>query len=182
MSDERSISEILDQVSKNHRATLEKLSSDSDGKDDFTEGVSYFDQLQKIDLPKETIENYEKIFQSHRSFWERVQLFLKAENQAGRWAKVIKDFSLIFVPYGRQISTVTEFINQRLIPDAMAQSEKKTQKLLITNVIIGVASAAILLGVLPGDTLALSPDAAWVGVAYSIINGAINYFDSEPTK
>lgn len=128
MSDNRSISEILDQATKMHRQTLARQDDDSDGKDDFTEGETYFEQLQKIDLPKETIENYEKVFQSHRSFGDRVKSFLKAENQAGRWAKVIKDFALIFVPYGKQISTVTEFINQRLLPESnnkdMAQSNE----------------------------------------------------------
>lgn len=180
MSDKRTVSEILDDFDSLRRKMLEKQAGDSDGKDDFTEGETYFERLQKIDLPKKTIENYERVFHKHRSFLDRLKSFLKAENQAGRWAKVIKDFALIFVPYGKQISTVTEFINQRLLP--MAQSKKKPKKLLITNIIIGVASATVLLGVLPGESIALSPDAAWVGVAYSIINGAINYFDGEPTK
>lgn len=72
--------------------------------------------LQGVTLSEETLLAYEDALDPDLSLGRRIRRFLTAQNGAGRWAKVIKDAFLIFVPYGRQINTITDFITDRLQP------------------------------------------------------------------
>lgn len=109
-------------MSKNypHNEDLPYADADSDGVDDFTEGESYFDvdgdEVSK--RSKEQIEDYKKVFE--KDGWDKFKAFLKAENKWGRRAKIIKDIGLLFVPYGRNISNVTEMTTE------IMTDEKKT--------------------------------------------------------
>lgn len=85
--------------------------------------------LQKIDLDEETIAQYQKVFQKNTGFWERFGNFLTAENKAGRYAKAIKDFALIFVPYGRTISTATQMAKEIIDDNDMKQSNNFADKI-----------------------------------------------------
>lgn len=85
---------------------------DSDGKPDFTEGEPY----EKDILKKVTIEQYEIAADRKKPFLKRVGNFLLGTSNAGRWAKVIKDFALFFVPYGKQIGDITDFVTDELQP------------------------------------------------------------------
>lgn len=60
----------------------------------------------------ETVSDFNTAVDRKKPFWHRVRRFLAAENKAGRKAKAVKDFVLIFVPYGRQIGTVTELASE----------------------------------------------------------------------
>lgn len=69
-------------------------------------------ELEKVGLDKETIAEYEKIFEKDTTFWQRLGRFIKAENKAGRQAKIVKDAILAFTPFGKKISTGTELLTQ----------------------------------------------------------------------
>lgn len=103
---------------------------DSDGKDDFTEHGVEIDTsiIEKSDYDKELIAEYNKIFESDTTFWERLGNFIKAENKAGRKAKIVKDFVLTFVPLGKQVSTGTELLTE-IIKDDQKDMSNFTDKL-----------------------------------------------------
>lgn len=72
--------------------------------------------LKLAHISKKTLEKYHDALNPRLSFGYRLRRFLSAQNEAGRIAKIVKDFALIFVPYGRQINTLTDFVTQRLTP------------------------------------------------------------------
>ena len=86
------------------------------------------DILKEAELDEETISAYEKVFQKDTTFWQRLGRFIRAENRAGRYAKAIKDFALIFVPYGRTIATASEMATE-IITDKQRSNMSFSDKL-----------------------------------------------------
>lgn len=84
---------------------------DSDGKDDFTEGKDYSTKLREV-----TELQYKIAADKSEPFLKRVTHFLLGTSNAGRWGKVIKDFALFFVPYGKQIGSITDFVTDQFEP------------------------------------------------------------------
>lgn len=77
-------------------------------------------------VPNESFEIYQKVFDKDTTFLERFGHFLRAENKAGRKAKVIKDAALIFLPYGKKIENATEFITHIIEEeDTMTEDNNK---------------------------------------------------------
>lgn len=87
--------------------------------------------IESVDLAKEVHEEYQKVFDKERSFWDRVGSFLRAENKAGRWAKVVKDFALVFIPYGKTIDNITDLIITDKKQKQMAQLKEGTFQKII---------------------------------------------------
>lgn len=118
---------------------------DVDGKDDFTEGNMPPTSLPHINLDKETIDTYKKVFQKDTTFFERFGNFIRAENKAGRKAKIIKDFLLIFVPYGRTISSATEMATEIITEkqNNMLQDKKWYESKTIWSAVILVITSLL---------------------------------------
>lgn len=100
---------------------------DGDGVPDFAEN--------KLDsVPEEAFEYYKKIYQEDSTFWQRLGHFIRAENKAGRKAKIIKDGILVFAPWGKQVSDATELVtelisdNSNKKPDTMKEPKFKKIK------------------------------------------------------
>lgn len=132
--------------------------------------------LQGVTLSEETLLAYEDALDPDLPLGRRIRRFLTAQNGAGRWAKVIKDAFLIFVPYGRQINTITDFISDRLQPQQTSHNmtwlknrlkEKSTWR--------GIATVLTVLGV------SLSPEqtAAIVTAGVAFV-GLFEVFFKEP--
>lgn len=73
-----------------------------------------------VDLPEEVIRGYEKALNPKLPFLYRVRKFMAAESAAGRKAKIVKDAVLFFAPFGRQVSTASEFITGFIKPQSQS--------------------------------------------------------------
>lgn len=133
----------------------------------------------RVDLPKQTLQAYHDAMNPKLSFGMRLRRFLRAENEAGRIAKTIKDFALIFIPYGRKIETLSDFVTSRLEPQHKYNrgsdmnwiinrlKEKSTWR--------GIIAVATALGV------SWSPDQIAAIVALGVaVAGAFEVFFKEP--
>lgn len=106
------------------------------------------DKMEKlVNLEKEVLEYYQTIITPSSSFWDRLRAFFSASNKAGRGAKAIKDFALLFTPYGKQIETVSEFITERFIkPEqtdkAMNDSKKWYKSATVNSIIVIIVLGA----------------------------------------
>lgn len=105
------------------------------------------EDLQKVDLDEDTIAQYQKVFTKQTTFWQRLGNFIKAENKAGRYAKILKDFALIFVPYGRTISSAsemaTEIISDNKKRKPMLQDKKWYQSKTMWSAILLLVTATL---------------------------------------
>jgi len=131
-----------------------------------------------VSVPTEAVEAYQDAINPELSLLHRIRRFLSAESKAGRKAKIIKDFGLIFVPYGRHINNITQ-----LIGDLMASNEKQTSeapqsktpiksKTLITMGVLFIAGLLQALGVLP-DSVEIAKGQEWVAMVVALIGMAI---------
>jgi hypothetical protein len=75
-------------------------------------------EIQEFDkiVNDETRSLYEIALNRDKPFRERVFAFIQAENRAGRKAKIVKDFILMFTPYGNRISAFSDFIRDSVLP------------------------------------------------------------------
>lgn len=66
---------------------------------------------------------YEEALDPKIPLGKRLYRFITATNEAGRKAKIIKDFALLFLPWGKQVSNLTELatdiIKHEQIKDVM---------------------------------------------------------------
>lgn len=96
----------------------------------FRPGASFDDLVEESELKKVLVADFAYSIDRSNNFMSRVVRFLLAENEAGRQASVIKDFALIFLPFGQQVHTVADFIvakikqNQTKV-NKMPESENK---------------------------------------------------------
>jgi len=86
--------------------------------------------LKKVHISKQTLEKYHDALNPRLSFGYRLRRFLSAQSEYGRIAKTVKDLILIFVPYGRQIDTLTDFVTERLIPKTDIHMTSKAETFL----------------------------------------------------
>lgn len=70
---------------------------------------------RRIRLEEKILEEYAEVLNPSKSFLDRLRAFLGASSKAGRKAKAIKDFVLLFTPYGEDIASVSEFVSKRFI-------------------------------------------------------------------
>lgn len=91
------------------------------------------EQEKLIHLEKEILKSYEAVLNPSDSFWDRVRAFMSASSKAGRGAKAIKDFMLLFTPYGKQIGSVTEFVSERFIQSKQKQNEAEDMNWLFNR-------------------------------------------------
>jgi hypothetical protein len=71
-------------------------------------------EVELTDQQKEAIKAYRESLQPHRSIWNKIGRFLAGTSKAGRWASVVKDAALLFVPYGSKVDRITHFIVNEL--------------------------------------------------------------------
>lgn len=83
--------------------------------------------IDDFEFSEEAQKAYEKIFKKDTTFWQRFGNFLTAENEAGRKAKIIKDAILVFAPWGKQVSNVTELATE-IIDDDKSQTTNRPMK------------------------------------------------------
>ncbi len=129
-----------------------------------------YNTLKKANIPVEQMKTYDDLFRKKEGFFKRVGKFITATNKAGRRAKIIKDFALIFFPWGKQVADITEFATDVLKPEqtytdmpetTTTKNKERTAK--GATVAFGLLFIAGLLQVLGLDLgLELSPDAGWV--------------------
>lgn len=101
---------------------------------------------QRVHLSEETLEAYQRAMNPGYPFWHRVGRFLKAENKAGRKAKTLKDFALAFLPWGRQISTASEFITTAIIDEKTMDKPKHKSKTIWGAAIVALTAILNALG------------------------------------
>lgn len=76
-----------------------------------------------VDLDKETLERFEKANNPDIPFRQRFREFLRAENDLGKAARLVKHGLILLTPFGKSVKTVTEFGEQILLPESQ-QTEK----------------------------------------------------------
>lgn len=138
--------------------------------------------FKRVNLPREALEIYNEILDKDTSFWERLGLFLTAQNKAGRIAKTIKDFGTIFLPYGKQVDNLTDLIT-KIVEDEMPEQEKKSaakSSQMIAFFVLFVLSLLSYLGVDLG--FEVSPDAEMVGILTSIAGMIFRIITNQPVK
>lgn len=126
---------------------------------------------------------YKKLISGDFNIFKRARLFLLGRNEGGKVAKRIKDKILPFLPKQNLIRLGSKLITTILGGNKMSDSTPKKptkSKTIIINVIIGLASLGVLVGILPVDPETLNPDAAWVGVVYSIVNVILRAITGKP--
>lgn len=62
-----------------------------------------------------------------KPFSIRLKKFLLAENKSGRRAKLVKDFALFFIPWGKQVQTASNFLLEEVYPEHK-QKQEQVQK------------------------------------------------------
>lgn len=67
-------------------------------------------------LKKVTVEQYKIASDRKEPFFKRLSHFLLGTSNTGRKAKIIKDFALFFLPYGKQVGNITDFVTDQLEP------------------------------------------------------------------
>lgn len=68
-------------------------------------------------VSEQALRDYYAALQRDRPLGERIGRFLRAENRAGRRAKLIKDAVLVFAPWGPQVRTLTDVATHLLQPE-----------------------------------------------------------------
>lgn len=135
----------------------------------------------RVELDKETERTYLKALNRGKPFAYRIRQFLTASNKAGRQAKVLKDFALMFFPWGDKVETLTELVAhqiKRTMPDT---PKKKTEsKTIIVYSLLLIVSILYHFGIDLG--LEVSPDAAWVASATSVIGILLRLVTSKPVE
>lgn len=79
--------------------------------------------IHEANLSPETIRLYKQSMNPDLSFRTKALLFLAAENEAGQWASVITDFVTFFIPFGKRVNNIRDFIKTR-IKQQYTMSEK----------------------------------------------------------
>lgn len=83
------------------------------------------------ELEAYNVRQAEDIFQEYadaadrsKSLIKRIGSFLRAESTSGRRAKIVKDFALLFFPWGAKVGSATEMIRQVVLPDLEHQKQQ----------------------------------------------------------
>lgn len=83
------------------------------------------------ELKTYNVKQAEEIFQSYadaadksKSLKQRIGSFLRAESTSGRRAKIVKDFALLFFPWGTKVSSATEMLREVVLPDLETQQHE----------------------------------------------------------
>ena len=113
--------------------------------------------LKLAHISKQTLDKYHDALNPRLSFGYRLRRFLSAQNEAGRIAKTVKDFALIFVPYGRQINTLTDFVTEQLTPKKNTNMNWIKNRLKEKSTWRGIVTVLTALGVSlsPGQSAAI---------------------------
>lgn len=147
---------------------------DSVGSDLYDE-ERYFqigDDIRFVKVPKKAVEAYKDAINPDVNFLFRVRRFLAAENEAGRKAKVIKDFGTIFLPHGRAINNITDLIGELMSKEEKEKKPAVKSKTIITFGVLFVAGLLQSLGVLP-ESVEVAQGQEWVAMAVSAVAIAI---------
>lgn len=144
------------------------------------------DPMPKVFLKRKTLEQYQDVLDKDKSFWFRVKQFLRAENDAGRIAKIVKDFGLFFLPYGKQVGDVTELVSDVFIEEAKQEQIKYKEEENMSWFIDRMQERSTWRGITVALTsvgVAISPDQAsaitGLGVAVFV---AIEVFTKDQKK
>lgn len=138
-------------------------------------GISH-KSLRRAEISHKTLERYHDALNPRLSIGYRIRQFLRAENEAGRIAKVIKDAALIFVPYGKKIDTLTGFVTQRLI-----KHERGSNMNWILSRLKEKSTWRGIVAVLTAVGVGLSPDQATAIVTLGVAAvGAFEVFFKDP--
>lgn len=87
-------------------------------------------QVPTID--RKTFEAYSIAANKREPFLKRVKNFLLAESRSGRRAKIVKDFVLLFVPWGKQVSSASELLTEVFAKEPQ-QPKPNTKVMKITQ-------------------------------------------------
>lgn len=151
-----------------------------------TQGIEvHHKDFRTVRIGRTSLEKYKEALDSSQPFLRRVAAFFSATNKAGRRAKTIKDFLLIFLPYGKQVGNITELITE-LIIKPMAKTNTAPEKpkpgaqskTIIVFALLLIVSVLQHFGIDLG--LELSPDAAWLGTAAGIIGIVLRLVTGKP--
>lgn len=136
---------------------------------------------KKIKLSKETLKAYEQALDPKLPFSYRFKRFLTAQNQAGRIGKTIKDFALIFLPFGNKVSDLSHLITNQIkstMPES-AKPKSKSKTIIVFGLLFFVGLAQQL-GLDLG--LELSPDAQWVLIGSGIVGTILRLVTNKPVQ
>lgn len=130
-------------------------------------------------------EGYTQLLIGKFNFLKKAKRFLTARSKSGQDAKKIKDMLLPLLPYKKIVKPISNLITTILGGNKMPTEELPTKppqesKTIWANIIVGVVSLLVLTGVISVDPDALNPDAAWVGIAMSIINIILRLVTGKP--
>lgn len=98
-------------------------------------------QLKKhatpIEVPEEVLSLFEVVIAGTRpkkNFFRRVKSFLLAESKSGRRAKVVKDFALLFFPWGAQVKNASQLLTEVILkPDVPPNTNPNLKQMKITE-------------------------------------------------
>lgn len=102
---------------------------------------------RKVQLSEETLEGYQRAMNPGYPFWHRVGRFFSATSKAGRIAKTVKDAALIFLPWGKQVSTASEFITTAILDEKTMDKPKHKSKTIWGAGIIALTAILQALGI-----------------------------------
>ena len=139
--------------------------------------------ISKYNIKSSALEAYRDSLDIELSFWFRLRRFLTAQNEAGRIASVIKDFSLIFIPYGTQIKNLTDLIGN-FMARKKKEEESKTPIKSKTVIVFGILFVAGLLqsvGVLP-ESIEVAQGQDWVAMVAGVVGMAVRMINGKPIK
>lgn len=134
---------------------------------------------RKVELDDETIKKYRRAYDPDMPVGYRLRQFLSAESEAGRTAKVIKDVFLSFVPWGKQVSNLSELVTDVIEPEQTKEKpmigkalkraftgdggsfirlRDEDGSLSLTAILAGIIRAALIVGIFyAANALGLDP-------------------------
>lgn len=116
-------------------------------------------------------------------FWETIKKTLAGQTTVGRIGRTLKNIFKHILPYGQPIDSITDAIgNQLKTNDTIMADEAKTptrSRTIATFALLFLVGLASQTGLLPAD-IALSPEAAWVDMAISVIGIALRAITDKP--
>jgi len=92
-------------------------------------------RLKKADISEETLRRLAEARNPDVPFVQRVREFLRAENDLGKAARVLKHGVILLTPFGRSVETAAEFAEDVLLPETKRPKPMLQRILSIKNFI-----------------------------------------------
>jgi len=80
------------------------------------------------EIDTSTFEDFRYAANKKKPLGKRIKRFVKGESKSGRWAKVVKDFALFFLPWGQSVSSATEFITEVVAKENRSSTSQTNNK------------------------------------------------------